>query len=574
MSLLLSLSQVSLNAGTRTLFSALNLVLNAGDRVGLVGHNGSGKSSLLKIMAGSLEPENGGRQCRRNLTVALVDQFIPEALLDMTLLQAALVAIPEDRRPLEAYRAEAELQKLGFTQAQFPILVRSLSGGQQNLLLLARASLLEPDVLLLDEPGNHMDILSLTRLRRWLGQLDLPWVMVSHDRYLLNSLCTQTWILRDQRVYSFNLPFDAAREALRHEDEQAEARRTQEEKEVSRLEASAKRLAHWGHTFDNEDLSRKAKSIEKRVERLKSDLTFVTRGTGLALSLPEEGLTAKQVVALEDLSVCIPAGNDILVTAEFLAVKPGDRVALLGVNGVGKSTTLHQMISALDGQDDSIRWNPRTRLGYYDQQLSDLNQPTSRFDWLRDRVDGQDDAIRQTLLAAGVPYDRFDQPVNELSGGEKARMVFALFRLRQPNVLVLDEPTNHIDLEGREELIEALTQSDLTVLITSHDRSFLDQVATRWWWIDQGVLNEVTGPEAFYRQLEGGESTSKSDERSPFKTEKGSSPEPTDEETILNRIDELEQLLMKDRARKEKHQKPALQEQWQRELDSLWQKVE
>lgn len=568
MSLLLSLSQVSLNVDTKPLFAELSLAINSGDRIGLVGHNGSGKSSLLALIAGAVEPDAGKRQCRRNLIIGRVEQFVPEELLSLTLRAAAEAALPAARRLEEAHRAEAELHRLGFTIEQLAQPVASLSGGQQNLLLMARASLADPDLLLLDEPGNHLDILSLTRLRLWLQNQSVPWVMVSHDRHLLNSLCRQTWFLRDQRIHAFNLPFDRARQALAEADEQARQRRAAEEKEVARLQASAKRLAHWGHTYDNEDLSRKAKSMEKRVERLQADLTFVSQGSGLALALPEEGLSARQVLVLEDAAIDLP-GAAGRIDCDFLNVRPGDRIALLGVNGAGKSTTLQRLIKALGEEGGPIRWNPRVRLGYYDQLLAGLEVAKGRFDWLRERLDGPDDAIRQALLSAGVPYARFDQSVATLSGGEKARLMFALFRLRRPNVLVLDEPTNHLDLEGREELVTALTGSDLTVLMTSHDRAFLEEVATRWWWIDDGRLVEVSAADGFYRRLEAADA-----EVAAGPEGANSVPPPQDEDALLSRIDWLEQQLRDDRARKPKHQKPERQARWQAELTELWQRLE
>jgi len=573
MSALLSLSEVSLSRDAKALFADLSLVVNSGDRIGLVGHNGSGKSSLLALMAGAFEPDAGRRQVRRNLVIGRVEQFVPAELLAVSLRAAAEAAIPAARRLEEGFRAEAELHKLGFSLEQMEQSVESLSGGQQNLLLLARAILIEPDVLLLDEPGNHLDIVSLTLLRRWLQSQTLPWVMVSHDRYLLNSLCTQTWFLRDQRLYCFDLPFDAARQALLDADAQARVRRAQEEKEVARLQASAKRLAHWGHTYDNEDLSRKAKSMEKRVERLKSDLTFVSQGSGLALALPEEGLSARQVVVLEEAQIALPGDSSRSIYGEFLNVRPGDRIALLGVNGVGKSTTLKRMIMALETDLGDIRWNPRVQLGYYDQLLSSMDIKQGRFDWLRERLDGPDEAIRQTLLNAGVPYDRIDQPVNTLSGGEKARLMFAYFRLRRPNVLILDEPTNHLDLDGRDELIESLCGSDLTVLMTSHDRAFLDAVATRWWWIHDAQLTEVDGPESFYRLLEAGASAEPATETSSTESYQSVSIDEADDDALLTRLAWLEQQLHDDQARKPKHQKPEKQVQWQAEIEALMGKL-
>lgn len=573
MSALITLSQVSLSLDAKPLFADLSLVVNSGDRIGLVGHNGSGKSSLLALMAAVYEPDAGRRQSRRHLVIGRVEQFVPADLLPLSLRAAAAAAIPEIRRLEEGFRAEAELHKLGFSVDQMEQPVASLSGGQQNLLLLARAILIEPDVLLLDEPGNHLDILSLTLLRQWLQSQTLPWVMVSHDRYLLNTLCTQTWFLRDQRLYCFDLPFDAARQALAEADEQARQRRAQEEKEVARLQASAKRLAHWGHTYDNEDLSRKAKSMEKRVERLKSELTFVSQGSGLALALPEDGLAARQVVVLEAARIALPGEPSRSIHCEFLNVRPGDRIALLGVNGVGKSTTLKRMIEALDTDVGDIRWNPRVQLGYYDQLLSSMDVKQGRFDWLRERLEGPDENIRQTLLNAGVPYDRIDQSVDTLSGGEKARLMFAYFRLHRPNVLILDEPTNHLDLDGRDELMASLCDNELTVMMTSHDRAFLDSVATRWWWIQDGQLSEVDDPERFYRLLEAsGDQPEAVSELQDMAV--SVSDNPTDEDALLARLDWLEQQLRDDQARKAKHQKPEKQAQWQAEITALWRQLE
>src|SRR5262249_13673283 len=240
------------------------------------------------------------------------------------------------------------------------------------------------------------------------------------------------------------------------------------------------------------------------------------------------------------------------VEGRFLHIRPGDRVALLGKNGVGKSTTLNLVLDAFETPHNAIRFHPNVQLGFYDQELRQFAQPVGRFDWLRSRVDGHNDRITQVLLQAGVAYADFTQPVNTLSGGERARMMFMLFRLRQPNLLILDEPTNLIDLEGREQLEEQLITSGATLLLTGHDRRFIERVANRWWWINNGVLEELPDPRRFYdtvgTEMSAPPATLPTGNRVAASStlSRRSAPMPSADDRLLQRIDELETLLVQD----------------------------
>ena len=575
MSALLQLLDLSFSHSHQTLFDDLNLTINQKDKIGLVGHNGTGKSTLLSLIKGEQELDSGEIRKPNYVNIGIVDQFVSPQLQSMTLLDAVIDQLPEDEKLASRWQAESQLLALGFEQHQFDVPVKGLSGGQQNLLLIARALILAPQLLLMDEPGNHMDIAAMTKLSQFLAHdCQCPFLMISHDQHLLDNVCTKTVFLRDKRTYEFDLPFEQARERLAQEDEIAANRRELEEKEIKRLQSTAKRLAIWGREHDNEKISRKAKAIEKRAIKLDQSKTEISKGSPLNLTLKNLGLGAKQVLAIDNCNILTPDGQRQLLNIEQVIIRPGDRVALLGINGVGKSSTLETVRKAFAVQtstDEKIRFNPRVELGYYDQELASLEQQQTRLDWLRTHTSVNEEELKRTLISAGVAYQDFDRMVNTLSGGEKARMMFMAFALNQPNFMILDEPTNHIDLAGKAQLTEQLMDSGATLLMTSHDRHFLDNVATRWLWIDQGQLNEVNSAQAFYNSLI---------EQLPVQSVNITQPKVEtivttidDEGAILERIDELESKLCADKARKAKFQKPELQLQWQAELDELWAKV-
>ncbi len=296
--------------------------------------------------------------------------------------------------------------------------------------------------------------------------------MVSHDRELLNNCCERTLFLRDQTLYAFDLPFDQAAQALAEFDLQAAHARQAEEKEIKRLQVSARRLAHWGRTYDNEDLARKAKTMQKRVERLQQKKTTVSKGTGLELQVQTDRLRAKSLLTVENLEITTPDGELKLLEIDFQHIRPGDRIALLGRNGVGKSSTISRLVNGVGQTHGQVRFNPNVSLGYYDQELTQFESNLGRMDWLRNHSNVSEERIKQVLLGNGISYADFNHPVAKLSGGECARLMFMQFQLNEPNFLVLDEPTNHIDIQGREQLEHQLIECGATLLITSHDRRF------------------------------------------------------------------------------------------------------
>ncbi|MBJ7556958.1 ABC-F family ATP-binding cassette domain-containing protein [Marinomonas spartinae] len=577
---LISVIELSYQAGSKHLFDSLSFSIESGDRIGLVGHNGCGKSTLLKLLLGELTLDSGQLHRQRGLKIGLVEQFLSPELEAISAHQAVLDNIPADEQVVRGYQVDTLLQQLGFDEATLQRPLNTLSGGQKNLVLFARAIIQEPELLLLDEPGNHMDSQAMYCLKRYLSLPDTPsFLMISHDRDLLDSVTQRTLWLRDGRCYAFHLPYSQAKVALAESDEAARKTREAEEKEIDKLKASAKRLATWGKVYDNEDLARKAKSMEKRIDKLEINKTFVTQGSGLSLKVDSEFLKTKQVFVFENETISSPDGRPLFSIAD-LNFRPGDRIALLGVNGSGKSSCIEHLIKVHQqnvGEQSTTRFNPNVRIGYFDQELEQFNVELGIADWIRQNCTASQEEIRRVLIQWGFPYLDHGRRVNVLSGGERARILLLTFLLEQPNLLIMDEPTNHIDLQGKEELESDLTQEGISLLFTSHDQRFIENIATRFWWIHNGQLVELHDSDVYFTSQgdDAGSKPSAFTDASPlFPEESVATAAMTEDERILERICELERLLEEDLARKPKRQKPAKQQQWQKELNVLNQQLE
>jgi ATPase subunit of ABC transporter with duplicated ATPase domains len=569
---LISVIDISYQAGSKPLFENLSLSVNPGDRIGLVGHNGCGKSTLLKLLLNELMPDSGRINRQRGVKVGIVEQFLPESLEQETVRDAVLNCLASEQRLSESYKVEALLTQLGFEPAFYQRTLNSLSGGQKNLVLFARAVIQDPELLLLDEPGNHMDSRAMYFLKRYLSLPDVPaFVMISHDRDLLDSVCKKTTWLRDERAYTFSVPYSESRVALQELDEAAQKTRDAEEKEIEKLKVSAKRFALWGKIHDNEKFARKAKSMEKRIDKLEDDVTFVSQGSGLSLTVDAEFLKAKQVFVFENETIHSP-DNRPLFNVPDLNFRPGDRIALLGINGSGKSSCIEALMKTYRtdiGEQTTTRFNPNVRIGYFDQELAQFNEPIGIVDWVRQNCTASEEEIKRTLIHWGFPYIEQDRRVNVLSGGEKARILLMTFQLDQPNLLIMDEPTNHIDLQGKEELEEDLIQAGVSLLFTSHDQRFIENIATRYWWIHNGTLIEVHDPAAYFQSMNEQLKSASNSEQITQNEDVAAVDLETDEERALSRIIELEELLEQDLARKPKFQKPKKQEEWRMEIIEL-----
>lgn len=565
MTTLLSTHSLCSETAFGPLFTDLSFTLKKGDRVGLIGYNGCGKSTLLKLLDGTDAPSSGYVSIANHCLLARVEQHLPKSLGPLTMLDAVLDNIPLAEREVQRWRAEALLAEMGFNADDRALTAATLSGGQHTRLLLARALMTSPDLLLLDEPGNHLDLPTLLWLERFLNGWNGSFIVVSHDKQLLDNVTNTSWILRDHRLHSFSLPCSAARQALLEQDENDALRFKAEQKEIDRVAASAKRLAVWGHVYDNEDLSRKAKQMEKQVERLKASQTDVTAGSQWRLQLHGDLLRADRLLELENLSVSPAAGLAPLFSTPIARLKSGDRVAVIGRNGCGKSSLLRLIWQQYQAgvPVEGLTLHPRVALGYYDQTLHQLASHATLFDALEPFAPAPE-TRKMALISAGFAWARQGQRVDSLSGGERSRLLFVGLTLARYSLLMLDEPTNHLDMEGKEALAETLQTFAGGVLLVSHDRHLMQQSCNRFWLIENGVLEEWHDADAAWERL-----------REPFPVVADSKPiiatealsDATDDllETLLT----LETQLADDLARKPKHQKPQLQAQWRREIDVL-----
>jgi ATPase subunit of ABC transporter with duplicated ATPase domains len=472
-------------------------------RTALVGENGTGKSTLLKCLTGALELNGGTVTRSRGLRIGSVPQDVPPGLADKTVREVLHRSLDHIGQGDDWWRIDVLLDEIGVAPDLLDKRFGELSGGWQRLMLIASAAKLEePDILVLDEPTNHLDLANINTLERWLTvDFQIPMLIVSHDREILDRVTERTLFLRSDGMHAFKTRFSLAREELLRRDAAAAARARLEEKEIKRLEQAAARYKVWA--VKNPDLNKRKNAVESRIVRIESERTQTYIARDRRLELHDGDTDARVVLRLAGLDVKTPDGRK-LIGIDRLAIAAGDRIALLGANGAGKSTLLSALAAAYDPELEhydgtaAVRFNPSCRLVYFDQSMRDLPLDSAILDYVltADRINERD-AVR-LLAQAGFPFKRIGEPIEVLSHGERARLVFLRLKLLRPNFYLLDEPTNHLDIEGQEDLEEQLERSDVSCLFVSHDRFFTRTAATRFIEIRKGRLVEIDDPDAFF----------------------------------------------------------------------------
>ena len=526
--ILASLQNVEKWYGEQTVLGGVTLELRPQERLALIGRNGAGKSTVLRLLAGEEHPDGGSVHVRPEVTIGVLDQapvFEPDATVgsvadasfdaldalecELVDLETKGLDLPEVYARWEALHAvferrggyvrrarrNAVLHALGFAGREHDA-AASLSGGEVTRLGLARLLMAQPDVALLDEPTNHLDLRMRTWLESFLRGYPGAVVLVSHDRAFLDAACDRTAEISRGELRVRPLAPTAYREADAERQRIEAATRANQEREHARLEAAALQMKRWAG--QNAKLARRAKSIQRRADRYEGEMLDeepgAERTTRFTFAAPPSG---EVVLVAQHLSA---AYGERLFDDVSLTLRRGDRVVLVGPNGAGK-TTLLRVVTGERPSDDpraSVQWGSRVRVAYYDQTLARFDPEATLVETLV-RLVG-DRQAHDMLGRFMFPYEAQFKRVGELSGGERARLALLELTLAEANVLVLDEPTNHLDLEMIEALEAALDAYEGTLLVVSHDRRLLQRLATRVWEIEAGHFEDYEGDWSFYER--------------------------------------------------------------------------
>ena len=505
----------------RPLFTQATLAISKGHKVGLVGRNGTGKSTLFRLIKEEISPDDGEINLRKNMRLGAVDQEVPSGpqSLMVTVLAAdkertALLAESETAKEpnriaaiharladIDAYTAEARagfiLSGLGFSGEDQKRPCSDFSGGWRMRVALAAMLFAKPDMLLLDEPTNYLDIEGAVWLEAHIRSYRGTALIISHDRDFLNKAVTHIAHLRNGKLFNYPGGYDRFEATLAEQNRLNMTLLGKQEDERRRLEAFVIR---------NRAKASKAKQAQSRVKRLEKMQPVATIISDpiapIDLPSPERSLNPP-IIRFDDVKLGYT--DDVTVLRDLnQRIDPDDRVGILGKNGEGKSTFAKAVMGELLPQDGFIKRHKKLRIGYFAQhQIDALNPLASAYTHILELMPDATEAQRRARLAQfGLGVKNAETPAGDLSGGEKARLLFSLVGFHKPHLLVLDEPANHLDIDSRAELIKSLNGYEGAVLIISHDRNLLEAVVDRLWLVDKGTVSSYDGSLEDYRAVQ------------------------------------------------------------------------
>ena len=512
--------------GANTLFKNVNFSIDANARIGLIGPNGVGKTTLLKIMTGEEEATHGEFTINKNIAVGYIAQenalgesktiweemlsvFAPLINMSQKIadLQKKMAASPQNAELLKqydqlqfdfeqqgGYTYQADIKSIlngfNFPEATWHKKIGSLSGGEKTRLAFVKLLLRKPPLLLLDEPTNYLDLDTLDWLENYLKSYTGAILVVSHDQYFLDNLATQIFELQFGKLTVFKGNYSAyvAERQLRNR-QQEEAYEKQQEKIKKDEEFIQKNIVRAKTT-------KRAQSRRKQLEKM-DRITPPKHKNKVRINFTSERPSGKEVLILRNLTIGYPGKT--MVHDISLQINKGDRVAVIGQNGIGKSTLLKTIMKKLKPQNGSIKYGAALDVGYYDQELQLLDPTKTVIDTVWDRHKTMPERDVRSILASFLFTAKdIDKTVGQLSGGQKARLTLTVLSLEHNNFLLMDEPTNHLDLEAKEVLEKALQDFDGTLLFVSHDRYFINQLANKIVEIKNGNAQVYEGDYNYY----------------------------------------------------------------------------
>lgn len=534
---ILHIHHLTVNFVGREIFSNLNWVIGHRDRIGLVGPNGAGKSSLLKVLNGDISPDAGNLVQHGDLYIDYLPQDI-HLMPEQTLLEAAMI-LPPRLAQIESQLAVIEsqladpaiyndsdaltqtlerqahileryerlngaqhavqvrklLSQLGFSSDDYHLPTTALSGGQKKLVALVRMAVSAPDILLLDEPDNHLDLQGKRHLERFIHAYPGAVVIISHDRYLLDEIASQIVELDHGKlsIYHGNYTFYSNERELRRLRQQQQY--VAQQKEIQRIEAAIARFELWASLVVNERHIKQARSRRKMLDRMAANgdiIEKVTERRTMDFAIGG-GRGSKEAIRFDKVTMVFD-DDPLFIDMDFL-LRHGERVGLVGPNGAGKSVMMKLMTGDYQPYDGIIKVGPSTKIGYYSQEFQTLDRWLNKtpLALIHRHKNGSEGAAVSFLLKMAFNYDQVRQPIRVLSGGERSRLQLALLMLTEPNLLLLDEPTNHLDIASTEVLEQALDDFEGSILVISHDRYFLDRVVDKVIELDDGNLTDTLG---------------------------------------------------------------------------------
>lgn len=504
--MLFRLSDVKKTYGGTEILRGVSFQVNPGEKVGLVGRNGAGKTTVFRLITGKESTDSGDVFKANGLKLGLLDQHVDFSTGE-TVHTAALSAFKEihdieaEMRALEktmetdhsdpileryaelqiafehadgfsyAARAEAILLGLGFTREMWSLNTATLSGGQKNRLGMARLLLSSADVLLLDEPTNHLDVNAVEWLENFLTEYDGSYVVISHDRYFLDRTTNRIIEIENGKAVTYTGNYSAFLE-------ERALRREQQLREYENQQAFINKTQEFIRRNLEGQKTKQAKSRRNMLQRMERLDAVVSEKQGGNFGLKKVERAGNNVLTVEELSIGYEEKR--LASGIDLSLHRGEALGIIGANGTGKTTFLRTVLGEIRELDGEIRWGTKTNIGYYAQNLEELEPRNEVIQELRRVAPLADNGELRSFLARFLFFgeDVF-KLVGDLSGGEKGRLALAKLIYSQKNVLILDEPTNHLDIPAREALEAALDEYDGTIITVSHDRFFLDKIATQ-----------------------------------------------------------------------------------------------
>ncbi|RXS42964.1 ABC-F family ATPase [Idiomarina sp. 29L] len=518
---MISAANITMQFGAKPLFENISVKFGNGNRYGLIGANGCGKSTFMRILSGEQEPSAGNVSLEPNTRIGKLrqDQFAYEdySVVDAVIMgHEELWAVKEERdriyssgemseedgmrvadletefAEMDGYTAESRagelLLGLGIPVEQHFGLMSALAPGVKIRVLLAQVLFSEPDIMLLDEPTNNLDINTIRWLEEVLAEKQSTMIIISHDRHFLNTVCTHMADIDygELRVYPGNYDeymFAAtqAREQLMNDNAKKKEKIAELQSFVSRFSANASK-------------AKQATSRQRQMEKIQLEEVKASSRVNPYIRFTQEKKLYR--LALETENVRKSFDEQAVLKGLSTSVEVGEKVAIIGANGIGKTTLLKCLMGDYTPESGSIKWSENANIGYYAQDHAHLfKQEMTVYEWMYQWKQPSDDeqSIRGVLGRMLFSADDIQKPVSILSGGEKGRMIFGKLILQKPNILVMDEPTNHLDMESIESLNLALEQFEGTLLFVSHDREFVSSLATRIIEITDKGLRDFAG---------------------------------------------------------------------------------